>query len=184
MPSLVKSVQVANGTPMPISGIKNVSLSPTLSMSSVLLAPSLSNSLLSISKITKHLNCSVTFYSTYCVFQDNLTKITIGIAKKRRGLYHFEGARELQSKSNYVFQVARETSNRKKILLWQNRLGHPSFAYLEHLFPQLFRNISVSSLRREQCIYAKNHYMPFKIILNNSLIPFTRVFIDVFFFFF
>ena len=179
MPSLVKFVQVANGTPMPISGIKNVSLSPTLSMSSILLAPSLSNSLLSISKITKHLNCSVTFYSTYCVFQDNLTKITIGIAKKRRGLYHFEGARELQSKSNYVFQVARETSNRKKILLWQNRLGHPSFAYLEHLFPQLFQNISVSSLRREQCIYAKNHYMPFKIILNKSLIPFTRVFINV-----
>ena len=52
MPSLVKFVQVANGTPMPISGIKNVSLSPTLSMSSILLAPSLSNSLLSISKIT------------------------------------------------------------------------------------------------------------------------------------
>ena len=51
-PSLVKFVQVANGTPMSISRVGNVSLSPTLSMSSVLLAPSLSNSLLSISKIT------------------------------------------------------------------------------------------------------------------------------------
>ena len=74
-PSLVKFVQVANGTPMSISRVRNVSLSPTLSMSSVLLVPSLSNSLLSISKITKYLNCSVTFNSTHCVFQDNLTKI-------------------------------------------------------------------------------------------------------------
>ncbi|RVW25908.1 hypothetical protein CK203_111337 [Vitis vinifera] len=38
-PSLVKFVQVANGTPMSISRVGNVSLSPTLSMSSVLLAP-------------------------------------------------------------------------------------------------------------------------------------------------
>ncbi|KAJ4706604.1 Retrovirus-related Pol polyprotein from transposon TNT 1-94 [Melia azedarach] len=81
MTSNVKSVQVANGTPMPISGAGNVSFSSTLPMSSVLLAPNLSNNLLSISKITKTLNCSVTFHSTYCVFQDNLTKKTIGIGE-------------------------------------------------------------------------------------------------------
>ncbi|RVW82713.1 hypothetical protein CK203_046898 [Vitis vinifera] len=45
MSSPVKSVQVANGTPMPISGDRNVSLSLTFSMSFVLLAPSLSNSI-------------------------------------------------------------------------------------------------------------------------------------------
>ena len=67
MSSPVKSVQVANGTPMPISGDRNVSLSITFSMSFVLLAPSLSNSIVSISKITKYLNCSVTFHSTHCV---------------------------------------------------------------------------------------------------------------------
>ena len=52
---------------MSILGVGNVSLSPTLSMSFVLLAPNLSNSPLSISKITKHLNCSITFNSTHCV---------------------------------------------------------------------------------------------------------------------
>ena len=52
--SSVKTVQVANGTPMPITGTGTVSLSPTLSMSSVLFAPKLSNNLLSISQITKN----------------------------------------------------------------------------------------------------------------------------------
>lgn len=66
IPSHVKSVQVANGTSMPISGSGNVSPSSSLPLSSVLLAPNLSNNLLSISKITKNLNCSVTFNSTHC----------------------------------------------------------------------------------------------------------------------
>ena len=126
-------------------------------MSFVLLAPSLSNSLLSISQIIKHLKYFVTFHSTYCVFQDNLTKMTIGIGREEGGLYYLEGAKELQYDSNCVFQVAREMSGREKILLWHCQLGHPFFSYLERLFPQLFRNILVFSLRCEQCIYVKNH---------------------------
>ena len=66
--SLGKFVLVANGTHMPISGSENVSFSSTLSLSSVLLAPNLSNNLLSISKITKNLNYYVTFHSTHYVF--------------------------------------------------------------------------------------------------------------------
>ena len=91
--SLIKSIQVANRTPMSISRAGNVSLSLTLSMSFVLLVSSLSNSLFSISKITKHLSCFVTFHSTHCVFQDNLTKMMIDIGKGRGGLYYLEGAR-------------------------------------------------------------------------------------------
>ena len=98
----VKSVQVANGTPMPISGSGSVSISSTLSLAFALLAPNLSNNLLSISKITKNLNCFVTFHSTHCVFQDNLMKTTIDIGKKRWGLYYLEGTRELQPKSDRI----------------------------------------------------------------------------------
>ena len=50
---------------------------------------------------------------------------------------------------------------------------------LERLFPHLFKTISVSSLRCEQCIYAKNHRVPFKISLNKSPVPFVHVFTDV-----
>ena len=50
---------------------------------------------------------------------------------------------------------------------------------LERLFPHLFKTISISSLWCEQCIYAKNHCVPFKISLNRSPVPFVRVFTDI-----
>lgn len=81
--SSIKSVQVDNGTPMSIIGTRNVSLSPTLFLSSVLLAPTLSNNLFSISQIIKHQNYSVTFYPTYCVFHGNLIKTMIGTDRER-----------------------------------------------------------------------------------------------------
>lgn len=90
--SPVKSVQVANGNSMPMTGAGNVSLSPTFSISSVLLASKLSNNLLFISKI-KNLTCYVTFHSIHCVFQDNLKKITNVIGKERDGLYYLEDNR-------------------------------------------------------------------------------------------
>ena len=164
---------------MPITRAGNVSLSPTFSISSILLAPNLSNNLLSISQITKHLNCSVTFYPTYCVFQDNLTKMTIGTGRERGGLYYWEEARALKYKSSQGFQVGKETLDREKIILWHYRLGHSSFAYLERLFPHLFYNIPASSLKCEQCIYAKNRCIHFKISFNKSPIPFSCVYTDV-----
>ena len=174
----VKSVQVANGNFTPIIGAGNVSLSPKFSMSSVLLAPKLSNNLLSISKITKHLNCSVIFHSTHCVFQDNLTKMTIGIGKERDGLYYWEDNRGITI-STRGFQTKSGTSDIERIILWHRRLGHPSFSYLEHMFPKLFSNISTSSLRCEQCVYAKNHRVPFKVSFNKSVTPFSCVYTDV-----
>lgn len=102
-------------------------LSLTVSMSSVLLAPTLSNNLLFISKIKKHLNYSVTIHSTHYVFQDNFTKMTIGIGKERGGLYYLEGTKALQSKSDHAFRLTRETSNKENIHLWQCRLGHSFF---------------------------------------------------------
>ena len=174
----VKSVQVANGNSMPITGAGNVSLSPTFSMSSVLIAPKLSNNLLSISKITKDLNCSVIFHSSHCIFQDNLTKMTIGIGRERNGLYYLEDHQNITAPA-HGFQTKRETFNREKIFLWHCRLGHPSFTYLERVFPKLFSNISVSSLRCEQCIYAKSHRVPFKVSFNKSTIPFSCVHTDV-----
>lgn len=103
----------------------------------------------------------------------------IGISMERGGLYYLEGARGLQPKTDHALQATRETSDRLKILLWHCRLGHPSFSYLECLFHQLFKGVPVSSLRCEQCIYAKNHRVTFKISLNKSPFPFFRVFIDV-----
>lgn len=64
----------------------------------------------------------------------------IGTGKERGSLYYLEGVEQSQIQSGCGFQVA------GKILLWHRRLRHPSFIYLEHLFPNLFAKVSVSSL--------------------------------------
>lgn len=46
-------------------------------------------------------------------------------------------------------------SAREEILLWHLRLGHPSFQYLKHLFPTLFKNVDCSF--KCEVVLAKSH---------------------------
>ena len=50
----------------------------------------LTTNLLSIYQITKNLNCRVTFFSTHCIFQEQVTGRMIGLARERNGLYYPE----------------------------------------------------------------------------------------------
>ena len=82
-------MRVADGSFSTISGKGIVDLSKDLSLKSVLHVPSLTSNLLSVSKLTKNLNCSINFFPTHCVFQDRLTKRTIGSGHECGGLYYF-----------------------------------------------------------------------------------------------
>ena len=44
--------------------------------------------LISISKITRTLNCSITFSDKFVTLQDRSTGKTIGIGRESQGLYH------------------------------------------------------------------------------------------------
>ena len=75
----------ANGATYPVTGAGTVPLSPSLSLAHTLLVPSLSNKLMSVSQVTKELNCVVLIYSTFCLLQDILSKEIIGRGTKRGG---------------------------------------------------------------------------------------------------
>ena len=64
--SSLPNVTLANGSATTISGLGPANLSPNLSLSSVLYIPF---NFLSISKLTKILNCATIFLSTHCIFQ-------------------------------------------------------------------------------------------------------------------
>ena len=85
-----KSIANANGVLSPVIGADTVTLSPTLKLFNTLLVPSLSHKLLSISQITKELNCVVLIYPKFCLFQDILTKEIIGCGTERGGLYYVD----------------------------------------------------------------------------------------------
>jgi hypothetical protein len=79
------SIANANGDISSVIGAGTVMISPALSLSHTLLVPSLSHKLLSVSQITKALNCVVLIYPMFCLIQDILTKEIIGRGTERGG---------------------------------------------------------------------------------------------------
>ena len=108
--------------------------------------PNLSFNLISTSQLTHDLNCVVMFFSSYCLFQDRVTKKIIGRGYESGGLYLFDH-QVSQAVACPVVPSPFEV---------HCRLGHPSLFVLKKLYPE-FR--SLSSLNCDSCQFAKFHHL-------------------------
>lgn len=68
---------------------------------------------------------------------------------------------------------------KRQIWLWHLRLGHPSFGYMKHLFPDLFSSMSLFDFKCETCILAKSHRATYPLSMNKSNVPFALIHSDV-----
>jgi hypothetical protein len=165
----------ANGVISPVTGAGTVILTDTLQLPNTLLVPSLSHKLLSVSQMTSDLNCLVLMYPTFCLIQDILTKEIIGRGTKRGGLYYVE---DFSMGRAYHMQHSVGIKE-KEIWLWHYRLGHPSFTYMKHLFPDLFSQVHHSVFQCETCTLAKSHRVTYPVHLNKKDTPFSLIHSDV-----
>ncbi|GAB2281771.1 hypothetical protein Dimus_039493 [Dionaea muscipula] len=161
-------VRVANGSYVSVRGMGHVTLSPTLTLSSVLYLPSLPFNLLSVSALIRTHRCNVVFSGDVCVFQDPLTRTIIGRGRRvSGGLYVLEGgvpALACSSISSTAFQL-------------HCRHGHPTLSSLKRLWPEVQ---SVSELFCESCQLAKHHRVPYMSRVNQrASAPFELVHSDV-----
>ena len=78
---------------------------------------------------------------------------TIGSVKEKDGLYWLSDNKKSLSQVPHRFSFT--VSFYFEILLWHRRLGHPSFSYLKHLYPNLFINKEKLVLKCDHCILAK-----------------------------
>jgi len=76
---------VAYGSLTSIARKRDIKL-PGLTLSSVLYIPNINCNLISVSKLTRHMQCAVKFSSS-CVFHDLISRKMIGNAKGKNGLY-------------------------------------------------------------------------------------------------
>jgi hypothetical protein len=135
------SIRPSSQSTSPIMAEGHVILSNLLKLDSVLVVPSLEYNLLSVSQITLSLNCSVSFWPTFCIFQDILTRKTLGYGVKRDKLYYLELTAVGEHRFGHACQTGIENRVKKAreiIWLWHRRLGHLSFGYLKELRPKLF----------------------------------------------
>ena len=72
------SITIANGSNSCVIGSGSVHPTPSIHLPSVLNVSDLAFNLLSPSKLTKQLNCSISLFPDYCLIQDLTTKQIIG----------------------------------------------------------------------------------------------------------
>ena len=169
-------IRTANNSSAPIAGTGTVPLTRDLKLDSVLHVPHLAYNLLSISKLTKHANCSAHFFATHCIFQDLSSGKMIGTAKEHDGLYYLDDSSASALSSQIKTYVSPTLDN--NLMLWHRRMGHPSFQYLQKLFPQFSFNKDVN-FHCETCELAKHHRTTFPPTTYHSTRPFSIIHSDV-----
>ncbi|RVW82205.1 Retrovirus-related Pol polyprotein from transposon RE2 [Vitis vinifera] len=165
--SALPIVVLANGSQTMAKGIGLAHPLPFLPLHSVLYAPECPFNLISISKITRTLNCSITFSDKFMILQDRSTGKTIGIGRESQGLYHFT------SPSSPAACISTDAH-----LLIHNRLGHLSLSKFQKMVP---RFSTLSSLVCESCQLRKHILVSFPKRLNNrAKSPFELVHTNVY----
>ena len=160
------TVTLANGSQTVAKGIGLAHPLPSLPLTSVLYTPECPFNLISISKITWTLNCSIIFFDKFVTLQDRSTGKTIGIGRESQGLYH------LSSKSSPAVCVSIDAH-----LLIHSRLGHLSLSKFQKMFT---RFSTLSSLACESCQLGKHTRVSFPQRLNNrAKSPFELVHTNV-----
>ena len=160
------TVTLANGSQTVAKGIGLAYPLPSLSLTSVLYTPECPFNFISISKITRTLNCSIIFSDKFVTLQDRSTGKTIGIGRESQGLYH------LTSTSSPAVCVSSDAS-----LLIHSRLGHPSLSKFQKMVTSFS---TLSSLAGESCHFGKQTRVLFPKHLNNrAKSPFELVHTDI-----
>ncbi|RVW75577.1 Retrovirus-related Pol polyprotein from transposon RE2 [Vitis vinifera] len=127
------TVTLANGSQTVAKGIGLALPLPSLPLTFVLYTPKCPFNLISISKITRTLNYSITFSDKFVTLQDRSTGKTIGIGRESQGLYH------LTSDSSPAVCISTDA-----LLLIHNRLGHPSLSKFQKMVSSFFHFVVAS----------------------------------------
>ncbi|KAK3015718.1 hypothetical protein RJ639_005918 [Escallonia herrerae] len=137
-------VTITDGSNYTIKGSGTVKPTSSITLPFVLSLPSLAFNLMSVSRLTKDLNCCISFFPDHCLFQDLMTKQTIGRRHVSDGLYILDA------------WVPRSVACSGVVSPFEAhcQLSHPSLPMLKKLCPQFH---DVSSVDCESCHFAEHH---------------------------
>lgn len=130
-------VHVSSGTPHNVLHIGVIHISPNFILKDVLHIPSFKLNLLSVQKWINTMDCIVTFFPSFCIFQDRASRTVIGSGEARNGIYylHIPQYPEIYVKNfearrpcNLTFHdddcdsdtIDREQDRSKTLLFWVN----------------------------------------------------------------
>lgn len=172
--SSAKKVQLPTGEFAHISHIGNYPLSEGDSLKDVLCVPSFKFNLMSVSKVTKDMNCCVKFYPEHCVFQDLCTGKVKVTGREQAGLYI------LNTRNNEHFLTKGKSMLVSRPLpdLWHRRLEHVPMVVLRKIY--VFHKTDSFQLQHcDVCPLSRQTRLPFPVSSSNSTTSFHLIHLDV-----
>ncbi|CAL9024038.1 unnamed protein product, partial [Prunus brigantina] len=166
------SVELPNGSRVDIISTGSLKINSDLVIKDVLSVPSFNVNLLSVSKITRDLHCTIIFHPGFCILQDLTTKKVIGLGKEHNGLYYLTKPTDIKPPP-----AAHTTSTNSD--LWHRRLGHPSAAPLQFLSKSVYGIPFNLNSDCEICPMAKQTRLPFSSSSISTLAPFDLIHCDI-----
>ncbi|PHU09303.1 Endoribonuclease Dicer -like protein 3 [Capsicum chinense] len=137
----------ANGIRTKPKGIGQAKPLSSVTLDSVLYVPGCPFNLASVSRLTRALNCRITFLDDSFLMQDRSTGQTIGVGHESQNLYH------LTSSNSFTACSVTDLPD-----LIHKRLGYPSLSKLQKMVPSLS---SLSTLDCESCQLGKHTHSTF-----------------------
>lgn len=175
IPSLLKNktntpfespVVIPNGDSIPVKGKGESILPGGVKLDGVLCVPDFKCNLLSVSRMTKDLQCAITFFPDFCVMQALYKKNLIGAGRREGGLYRMRSNKDRRAMS---------TTTRT----WHKRLGHASKGKLSNVDFLKSSSIEFCNKTCDSCARAKLIRNPFPVSNNKSKFAFDLIHCDI-----
>ena len=132
-----------------------VYLTTTIVLQNVYYVPKLDCNLISVSQLNDDFKCFVQFSHNICAIQDLHSRKLIGTGERRDGLYYLQ-------QMSIVQATLVGTSPTSSLVLWHNRLGHPSEKVVK-LLPFLCNSRDNLNKDCETCFRSKQHWDSFLV---------------------
>ncbi|KAK9751071.1 hypothetical protein RND81_02G239600 [Saponaria officinalis] len=182
------TISLPNGQIITIDSVGIVHVSPEITLADVLFVPSFRFNLLSVAKLAKQYNATVSFTPNACFLQDSSLKRHMILGKNHRDLYlmtsdftqsavNKDSPRhcDVQSVSSSV-----QSTVSNKVATWHHRLGHLPLYKLKLLGVCNDFHINENELNScSICAKSRQHRLSFPISSTSSSTAFELVHIDV-----
>lgn len=163
-----QNIILPNNATLPVSSSSSIPLTENIEFVIVLQVPNSKFNILSVSQLTKNINCFTTFSPKDVVIQDLSSKRKIGEGREREELYIFEPNKKTCLLVSHI-------SNSES---WPHQLGYPSSARLMIL--ENFLSCKVDDkFHCSICQLAKKSRIPFPISTSLSKEPFDLLLVDM-----
>ncbi|GJZ98613.1 putative RNA-directed DNA polymerase [Tanacetum coccineum] len=158
-------VTIPNGETIAVEGRGSCTLPNGVDVNDVLHIPKFKCNLLSVSKLSRDLNCAITFLPESFFMHDIRSGTLIGTGKCQNGLYKME-------------MVKKRHALATSVSTWHKRLGHPSNSKLQHL--DFFKGTPLNSkVFCDSCMKAKFSRLPFPVSTTKTHACFDLIHCDI-----